>query len=427
MSTQTIICTNCKHEIQLTEAIESQLRGEMKKEFDEQAKLKEKQFAEKEQVLLSREQKILESQQSLEQLVLQKVAVEREKVVEEVRKEATDAYALKFKDMRLQIEEKNKKIEDAQKHELELRKQQRELEEKGKGLELEMARKLDDERKKIWEDAAKKSSDEHRMKELEKEKQINDLLHQIDDLKRRAQQGSQQTQGEVLELELEELLRSNFPYDQIEPVAKGIRGADIIQKVFNTTGQHCGTIIWESKQTKSWSDGWVDKLKQDQREMSADVAVLLSSVLPKEVRNFGYVQGVWVTNYDSMLGLSTALRIQLVHVAAAKFASVGKNEKMEVLYSYLSGPEFRQRVEGIVEAFNTMRQDLDQEKRAMIKIWAKREKQIERVVNNTVRMYGSLHGIIGASLPQIESLEFEALEEGGGEDEETGGSGALLL
>lgn len=279
-----------------------------------------------------------------------------------------------------------------------------------------MTKKLDSEREKIRHMTLEKAMEEHRLKDLEKENQISDMRKQIDELKRKSEQGSQQRQGETLELELEDILRNEFPLDHIEPVPKGIRGADVLQKVHNQSGC-CGTIIWESKNAKVWKDSWIAKLKDDQRAVKAEIAVLMTTTLPNDVKNFAHINGAWVTNYTSIVGLATALRINLIQVATTKLASEGKNSKMEILYNYLSGSEFRQKVEAIAEAFVSMKKDLDQEKRAMMRIWSKRDKQIERVINNTATMYGDMQGIIGASMPQIESLELKALPAGTDFDE----------
>ena len=407
MTEQVIICPHCKKEIPLTEAISHQIREQLQKDFEAEREKAEKLLEQKNEALRAKEKELEDAIKSMEEQITQKIQAEKEKLEVEIKKKVIEESELKIKDLIGQIEEKDEKLQESQKAELELRKQRRELEEKKKAFELEMERKLDEEREKIRETAARMVSEEHRLKDLEKEKQISDLRKQIEDLKRRAEQGSQQMQGEVLELDLEDVLRINFPSDEIAPVPKGIRGADILQKVHNPTGQYCGTIIWESKRTKAWSDGWMQKLRDDQREVRADVAVILSIALPKDVNNFAFIDGIWVTDYSSMIGLVTALRINLIQVAMTKLSAVGKQEKMEVLYNYLSGPEFRQRVEAIVEAFVSMKDDLNKEKRAMMKIWSKREKQIERVILNTSGMYGDMQGIIGASLPEIKSLELE--------------------
>lgn len=407
MQEQVIICPHCKKEIPLTEAISHQIRGQLQKEFEAERQKSEEQFEQKRQALLEREKELEENKKSLVERINEEVKKEREKIEAEVKKKITEENEIKTKDLLEQLNEKDKKLKASQETELDLRKQRRELEESKKAFELEMARKVDEEREKIREAATRTVTDEHKLKDLEKEKQISDLRKQIEELRRKAEQGSQKMQGEVLELELEEILKINFPSDIIEPVPSGIRGADVLQKVHSQTGQYCGTIIWESKRTKAWSDTWLQKLKDDQREVRADIAVLLSIALPKDVNNFTYTDGIWVTDYSSIIGLTIALRMNLIQVAMTKLSSVGKQEKMEVLYTYLSGIEFRQKVEAIVEAFVTMKKDLDQEKRVMTKIWSKREKQIERVIINTAGMYGDMQGIIGASLPEIKSLEME--------------------
>ncbi|MBM4333394.1 MAG: DUF2130 domain-containing protein [Deltaproteobacteria bacterium] len=404
MTNQVIICPYCHKEIPLSEALSHQIKEELRKEFDTEVKKKEQDLAQKEQGLIKKER-------SLEEEYARKLKLEKARLEEESKQKAKESVAIELEDLHEQLKEKEQKLQESQKAELEFRKQRRELEEKQKSIELEMARKLDEEREKIREEAVKSVSEQQRLKDLEKDKKISDMLRQIEDLKRKAEQGSQQTQGEVLELEIEEILTNNFPFDQIEPVAKGKRGADILQRVYNQYGQCCGTIIWESKRTKLWNDIWIEKLKDDQREAKAEIAVLVTTALPKEVNNFAYINGVWVTSYTLAICLAVSLRMNLIQIASAKMSAVGvgKYEKMEVLYGYLSGPEFGQRVEAIASAFGSMKNDLDQEKRAMTKIWAKREKQIERVINNISGMYGDMQGIIGASLPQIKSLELTAL------------------
>jgi hypothetical protein len=404
MADQVIICPYCHREIPLTEAISHRIREELRKEFEAEAGRRQEELARKEEMLLKKEKQIQEE-------VLRQVGLERARIEEEAKKKAEEKILLDMKDLKEQLNEKDKRLEEARKAELELRKQRRELEERQKSIELELSRRLDEEREKIRSEAVKAISEEHRLKDLEKDKKISDMLQQIEDLKRRAEQGPGQLKGEVLEIELEDLLRAEFPFDQIEPVAKGKRGADILQKVHNASGQYCGTIIWETKRTKGWNDGWIDKLKEDQREAKAEIAVIVTTALPKEVSNFALIDGVWVAEYPLAVCLSMALRMNLIQVAHEKRAAVGKQEKMEALYGYLSGPEFSQKVEAVVKAFLSMKQDLESEKVAMNKIWAKREKQIERVVTNISQLYGDMQGIIGSSLPEIKSLELKSLSE----------------
>lgn len=405
MSDQTITCPYCGKEIPLTETLSHQIKEGLRKEFELKSRDRELELAKREKIL-AEEKKILEnSKKAIDQQVSQRLQAEREKLKQEARKEVENAIQVKLKDLQEQNNEKEVKIAEAQKAELEFRKKIRELEELRKNQELEITRKLDEERKLISEKARKEAEEENRLKLLEKEKQLEDTKKALDEAKRKAHQGSIQTQGEVLELDLESLLRTQFPVDEIQPVPKGIKGADIAQKVHNRGGHYCGTILWELKHTKAWNDGWLSKLKDDQREVKAEIAVLVTETLPMEVESFGQIEGVWVTSSLLSTALASVLRTSLIELAQHKLSIVGKSEKMEVLYNYLSGPEFRQRIEAIVESFKSMKEDLDQEKRAMIKIWAKREKQIERIVNNTVGMYGDIEGIIGASLPHIKSLE----------------------
>jgi len=405
MPDQTITCPYCGKEIPLTETLSHQIKEELRKEFELKARERALELAKREKSL-AEEMKILEdAKKTIDQQVLQKLQAEREKLKQEAKKEVEAAIRVELKDLQEQNTEKERKLAEAQKVELEFRKKIRQLDELRKNQELEIARKLDEECKLIFEKAKKEAEEENRLKLLEKEKQLEDTKKALDEAKRKAYQGSMQTQGEVLELDLESLLRSQFPIDEIEPVPKGIRGADIMQKVHDRSGRYCGTIVWESKHTKAWNDGWLSKLKDDQREVKAEIAVLVTETLPKGVETFAQIEGVWVTSSVLTSPLASVLRTSLIELAQHKVSLIGKSEKMEVLYNYLSGPEFRQRIEAIVESFKSMKEDLDQEKRAMIKMWAKREKQIEKIVNNTVGMYGDMQGIIGASLPQIKSLE----------------------
>jgi len=416
-----IICPYCKREIPLDEALTHQIKEKLEQQLKDELKKRELELKSKEDAVIKKEKELqrLKEEQSkeiakmrerLEKDFYLRLEQEKKKAEETLRKKIAEESEQEIKSLKDELAEKAKKIKEFKDLELALRKEKRKLEEEKQNLELEVTRKLDAEREKIKEDIEKRLAEEHRLKDLEKEKLIESMKTQIEELKRKAEQGSQQMQGEVLEIELEELLNRNFPYDTIAPVPKGMRGADVIQRVCTPSGQKCGTIIWESKRTKAWSDGWIDKLKEDQREAKADIAVIVSVTLPKDITGIGQINGVWVTDYNLAIGLAAALRTVLIEVAKAKTSAEGKTGKMEMLYEYLSGPEFRQQIEGIVEAFASMKNDLEAEKRAMEKIWAKREKQIEKVMRNTSRMYGSLQGIIGSTLPELKALKLKALK-----------------
>ena len=372
---ETIKCPNCDELFELSETISYNIEKRIKKKHEIEIEEKRKAFEEK------------------------------------AKKDAYESVTLELSDLREQLEEKTTNLKEARKQELELLKKQRELQEKEENQELELTRKLEEERQKILEKATGEFEEKHRLKDAEKEKQLNDMKKQIDELKRKSEQGSQQTQGEVLELDLENILKKSFTHDNIEPVPKGIKGADVLHKVHSPSGQFCGTIVWETKRTKAWSDKWIAKIKEDQRRVKGEIAVILTTVLPKDVRSFAHINGIWVTDYSSMVELATAIRMGLIEVAKTKQAAVGKKGKMEVVYNYLSGSDFKQKVEAIAEAYKDMKDDLEKEKNAYTKHWAKREKQLELISANTALMYGDIHGIIGKSLPEIKLLEIDSENE----------------
>ena len=369
MTKETIKCPDCGAVIELSEAISHDIEVRLKQQYENE------------------------------------IGKTKKAIEEKAKKEAQESLNIKVSDLNDQLEEKTKNLKEAQRQELELRKRQRELVEKEEKLELELSRKIDAERQKIIQKTSKEFEETHRLKDAEKDKQLDDMKKQIDELKRKSEQGSQQMQGEVLELELEESLKEEFPFDVIEPVAKGVKGGDIIQTVKTQSGRICGKILWETKRTKNWSDSWILKLKDDQRDAKADLAILVSETLPKGFHHFRLISGVWVTDILSAVSLALALRVVLIQVARERETQVGKKEKMELAYNYLTGQEFRNRVEAIVESFTAMKADLEAERRAMLKTWAKREKQIERVISNAAGMHGDLQEIAGSSLPTIKMLE----------------------
>ena len=258
---------------------------------------------------------------------------------------------------------------------------------------------------------AKHEADEaNRLRVLEKDQTIESMTRTIEELRRKAEQGSQQSQGEALELELEELLRNRFPMDHIEPVAKGEMGADVVQQVNGAIGQGAGIILWESKRTKAWSDGWLAKLRDDQRRCNADIALIISSTLPKHVEHFDLIDGVWVAHPKYALPVAVALRQTLIEVTSSRLVQQGQQTKMEQVYHYLTGTKFRQRVDAVVEKFNDMREDLDKERKFMSRLWTKRETQILAVIESTVGMVGDLQAIAGKAMPEIPSLDVPLLD-----------------
>ncbi len=404
-SIDSIECPSCGQLIPITETLHHQLSEKARAELRQEVAEQQKAVRVKENELKRKEEELRDAEQKVEEQVKSRVVAEKAKVEQAALKKARADVAVELADLVQEATEREGKLKKAQEAELQLRKDKRELEEAKRSFELEMTRTLDSERYKIREAAQSEALEEHRLKDAEKEMKLQAALRINEELRQKLEQGSQQAQGEVLELELEEVLRTNYPLDTIEPISKGVRGADVIQRVHTRAGLLCGSIIWEFKRAKNWSEGWLAKLKDDQREAKADIAVLVTNVLPKGVDEFGLREGVWVASPRLVIGIAAALRGTLSEIAVTKAAAAGKHEAVEVLFNYLTGPEFRQRVEAIVRGFSAMRQDLEEEKRLTARRWAKREKQIDLVINNTSGMYGDLQGLIGGSMQSIPALE----------------------
>jgi hypothetical protein len=421
MNEPTIICPNCQTEIKLTESLAAPLIAATQQKFEQQLAQKNSDIAKREQAMREREKQLIDEKAKLDEQVADKLAEQLKQarariVAEEARKakmiteNELEQKSRELTDLKQLLEQRNEKLAEAQKAQAELIKKQRELDDAKRELELTVEKRVQESLTAAREQARKEAEEAQKLKVLEKEQTIAAMQKQIEELKRRAEQGSQQLQGEVLELELENLLRTKFPFDTIDPVPKGEFGGDVLHRVVSTAGQSSGTILWESKRTKNWSDTWLAKLREDQRTAKAEIAVIVTQTLPKGVETFEMIEGVWVTHTRAALPVAAILRQSLLELALTRQASEGQQTKTEMIYQYLTGPRFRQRVEAIVEAFSTMQEDLDKERKAIMKQWAKRQEQIERVMNATVGMYGDLQGIAGKSLQEIEGLEFPALE-----------------
>ena len=402
-----ITCPNCGEEFEISDALTGRIREHLKAELLKEVSRREAKLNKKTAALKAQEDQIAKSREAIDEEIETKLRERLADAEKKTAKKLEGQYADQLKDLQGAIEEKDAAIKTFREQELALRKAQRQLKEATESLELEVARKLDEEREKIRGQAEKKLAETHRLKDLEKDKVINDLKTSLEDMKRKAEQGSMETQGEVLEQDFEAQLKSFFVHDDIQPVPKGIRGADLIQTVRTTMGVESGVLLWETKNTKAWSSAWIPKLKDDMIEVRASIAILVSVVLPDGINRFGQVDGVWVSDPLSALPLAAALREQLMAVSRERNASVGKSEKMETLYQYLAGVEFKQKIEGIVEAFTSMQDQLNRERRAMERHWKQREKEIERVVKNTVGLYGDMQGIIGGQIPAIPALELD--------------------
>jgi hypothetical protein len=402
-----ITCPNCGQEFELSDALTGRIREHLKAELLQEVLRREADLKKKNAALKAQEAQISKNREAIEEEIENRLKTRLSEAENKAAEKIEEQYALQLKDLQQNLAEKDAAIKTFREQELELRRKQRKLEEDREAFELEAVRKLDEEREKIRGEALKKVAEEHRLKDLEKDKVINDLRASLEDMKRRAEQGSMETQGEVLEQDFEARLKAFFVHDDIQPVPKGIRGADLIQTVCMPIGAACGVLLWETKNTKAWSSAWIPKLKDDMIEVRASIAILVSVVLPEGINRFGQVDGVWVSDPLSAIPLAAALREQLIAVGRERTASIGKSEKMEALYQYLAGVEFKQKIEGIVEAFTSMQDQLNRERRAMERHWKQREKEIERVVKNTVGLYGDMQGIIGGQIPSIPALELD--------------------
>lgn len=420
MTEPTIKCPNCKTEIPLTESLAAPLIEATRKQFELKISEKDAEIERREEGVRDKEKQVAESKRTLDEQVANQVStqlkMERARILQEESLKAKQASAAELEGKTRQLLElqevlksRDEKLAEAQKAQADIIKKQRELDDEKRELELTVEKRIQDGLLEVRNQAKREAEDGLKLKVMEKDQTIASMQQKIEELKQKAEQGSQQLQGEVQELELESLLRTKFPYDSIEPVPKGEFGGDALQRVFSANGQPGGTILWEFKRTKNWSDGWLTKLRDDQRTAKAEIAVIVSQALPKDVETFDIVEGVWVVHPRATLPVATILRQSLIEVSLARQAGEGQQTKTEMIYQYLTGPRFRHRIEAIVEAFSTMQEDLTAEKKAIQRQWAKRQIQIDNVMQSTIGMYGDLQGIAGKSLQEIEGLEFNSL------------------
>ena len=394
MNDLTLQCPKCHYAIKLTEELAGPLLESTKTEY--------------EQRLQSEQQKhthdLAKARTTIEAEAMEKA---KARVEDDLRKKTTE-----LEDSEARLYDVNKKLAEAQRVQADFMKKQRALDDEKREMDITIEKRVAGGIEAARAGAKAEAEETIRLRMAEKDHTLEALQRQIEVLKQKAEQGSQQLQGEVQELDMEKRLRARFPRDTIEPVGKGQQGGDIIQHVMSDSGMFCGDIIWESKRTKSWSDSWLPKLRDDQQAAKADIAILVSEAMPKgtETTMVELIDGIWVVSVKAFMAMAIAMHEQLVEVAGARKASEGQETKMGMVYEYLTGPQFKRCVQGIVEAFSTMKEDLDKEKKAISKQWAKREEQIDRVMHGTVSMYGSLQAIAGKSLGEVEGLSMKALE-----------------
>lgn len=395
-----ITCPECKHEFSPDESLKHQLDHLMKEERAALATSFEAKMAE-----------LSKKETSIDQLVAERLKAEETQLKNEVDKKLRGDYITEIEELRKQVEDKQAKANKATELQLELEKIKRERKEREDSIKLEYEQKLSGELTKMESTIAERTSLQYELKIAEREKQLSDLRKQLDEAKRKAEQGSMQTQGEVQELALEELLIELFRFDSIQEVSKGQNGADIIQVVRTQYGKDCGVIAYESKRTKNFSEGWITKLKDDMREHGADHGIIVTEAMPKDMPTFGLRNGIWICTYKDVAGLAAAIRQICITEANIKATEVNRAEKIQALYNYLMSSEFKQRVEAIIENVDTMRENIDKERKSMLAFWKKQEKAIEQMGYLLIDIVGSIDGISGNALGPIRGLELEQSHE----------------
>ena len=417
MTNQTTIkCPNCQTEIDINEVLYHQLENKYKSEHLAQTKkleaeieAKRKEYKTHLDSLKAKEEEFKEQKEKFEEEIKKATQIqlkaERVKLQEELRKEILDEQSESMAMLQKQLEEKSNQVKELNVAKAQIGQLQREKEEMESSImakaELALNEKLKLEKEKIQ----KATDEQNELKLRQKDEQLRQLQEQLQIAQRKAEQGSMQLQGEVQELAIEEWLKEKYPFDTIDEVKKGARGADCMQIVHTRESQNCGKIYYESKRTKDFQKSWIEKFKADMREKGADIGVLVTDVMPSDMQRMGLYEGIWICSFEEFKGLSAVLREQIIKIHHAMKSQENKTDKMSLLYGFLTSNEFKMQIEAIVEAFTTMQSDLDSEKRSMQRIWKQREKQIEKVLDNTINMYGSIRGIAGNAIGNIKALE----------------------
>ena len=417
MTNQTTIkCPNCQTEIDINEVLYHQLENKYrsehlaeKKKLEAEIEAKRKEYKTHLDSLKVKEEEFKEQKEKFEEEIKKATQIqlkaERVKLQENLRKEILDEQSESMALLQKQLEEKSNQVKELNVAKAQIGQLQREKEEMESAImakaELALNEKLKLEKEKIQ----KATDEQNELKLRQKDEQLRQLQEQLQIAQRKAEQGSMQLQGEVQELAIEEWLKEKYPFDTIDEVKKGARGADCMQIVHTRESQNCGKIYYESKRTKDFQKSWIEKFKADMREKGADIGVLVTDVMPSDMQRMGLYEGIWICSFEEFKGISAVLREQIIKIHHAMKSQENKTDKMSLLYGFLTSNEFKMQIEAIVEAFTTMQSDLDSEKRSMQRIWKQREKQIEKVLDNTINMYGSIRGIAGNAIGNIKALE----------------------
>ena len=442
MNQHHVTCPNCGHEFSVEAAIQHSIRESLQKEFEEKAGKQILEFRKKQEEVES-ERRLLEVQKENQEFFLKTELAKKLKESEvKIKKDAAEELAAKMQLLQNENETKSDQLRNLRMKEAEYEQKERAWTEKIESSELEMKRKLVEKEAELKQEAEKKAMEkaevsfkekevelkrrqdelslesdkkaqemaekirnDESLKRAELQKQLDDQKKLVDEMKRKAEQGSMQLQGEVQELAIEQYLKDAYPADTIENIKTGARGADVLQLVMSSSGRECGKIYYESKRTKDYQASWLPKFREDMRASSADIGVLVTDVLPKGMNRFDQIDGIWVCTFTEFKAMSLLMRDSLLRIQEKVVSQENKGDKMVMLYDYLSSNEFRAHIEAIVEGFTSMRNNLEKEKKMMYKSWKEREKQIDKVIENTVGMYGGIKGIAGGAVKEIKQLE----------------------
>lgn len=414
-----IKCPNCGHPFPMEEAVAEEYKKELRKKMEEFVRTKDAEFKVKQQEFMQREKEIRLQAQQQEELLRKKMEEEKiqlqKNLEEQLRKSIAAGFENELQLLKKSNEETEERLKEARKQQLEYLKKEEELKRREEELELALQKKLIEERSRLAEEIRRVEEQKIAAREMEFSLKVKELEKQLDDqkklaeeMRRKAEQGSMQLQGEVQELALEAMLKAVHPFDLVEEVGKGIRGADCIQTVRNNLGQECGKIIYESKRTKEFSNEWIEKLKNDKLSLKADFAILVTQTMPRDMTDgFGEKNGVWICSYTEVKALSTIIRDSIIRIAQAARSQENKGEKMHMLYDYLTGNEFGSQWKAIREGFLSMKMSIQKERDAMEKLWKAREKQLEKVLLNAAHVKGAIEGIAGQ-----DSIDLNLLEDG---------------
>lgn len=405
-----IKCPNCGHSFDVEEALSGKIEAHFKLEYEKKVAQQADIFNKEKKKLEEEREALILQKENQEILLKNEVSKLLEEEKKKIEKSTLESFEEQIKSLTQENEKRKSENKTLKEKEVALLKQASELKEKEEELELQVEKQILERQKEIEEKARVKERESFELEKIKLLKQIEDNKKLAEEMKRKAEQGSMQMQGEVQELALEDLLTKSYPFDKIQEVPKGVRGADSIQLVINSLQQECGTIVYESKRTKNFSNEWIDKLKQDQITCKADIAVLVTETMPNDMDRFGERNGVWICNFNEVRSLSFVLREMLIRTQSVKVSQENKGDKMELLYNYLTSNEFVQNIKRIVENYDGMIDQLNSEKKAMHKIWASREKQIWVVQENISGLFGSIKGIAGKELETSNVLELPIRE-----------------